>query len=440
MTHLIIILIYSAFIVSIYSLSSPKIAYKGNILAIFSMLLIILIYYQKLPSDIFIKSLIPLTLGAIVGIYSSKIKFKNLPQMIAILNGFGGLSSALIGISSFLLKNSNLTLLIFIISLGFITFFGSLASFISIANILKIKYYKTIKSISIISFFLILLTIPYLSYTNSISLFFIIFLSSLSGFCFTLPIGGADMPIIISMLNSLSGWTTVLIGIISKNTLLIITGTLIGASGAILSYIMLKSMGRNLLNVLFFTPKTQTKKNSRLSQINQASPKEVAFLLENSKKIIIVPGFGMATSSAEHELKTLSDILQNTYNVTVKFAIHPVAGRMPGHLNILLAEASIPDNIIYELKDINNDFQTADIALVVGANDITNPLAKTDSSSPIYRMPILEVEKATKIIFIKRSLAPGYSGIDNPLFYNNKTLMIFGNAKDILQQIISALE
>ncbi|MBR1949016.1 MAG: NAD(P)(+) transhydrogenase (Re/Si-specific) subunit beta, partial [Alphaproteobacteria bacterium] len=417
MQNLIQILIYSFFIISIFSLSSPKIAYRGNLLAISSMSILLITYYIKLPAHKLIIALIPLTLGAIISIYfSSKIKLKNLPQMIALLNGFGGLSSGLIGLTALFIKNLSSHLLIFIIILGFITFFGSIASYIRLNYTFSPVHPKLYKTISVISLVLIFLILNFYPLTTEKSLIAIVLLSSILGYSFILPIGGADMPIIISMLNSFSGWTTLLIGLITTNILLIITGTLIGSSGTILSYIMLKSMHKRLLDILF-SPPTPNSSGSSLSKINQASPSDVAFLLENASNIIIVPGFGLASSNAEHELKTLTDILTSMYSVNIKFAIHPVAGRMPGHLNILLAEASIPENLIYELKDINKDFKTTDIALVIGANDITNPLAKTDSSSPIYQMPILEVEEAKKIIIIKRSLSQGYSAIDNPLFY-----------------------
>ena len=440
MPNLIQILIYSFFIISIFSLSSPKIAYRGNLLAIFSMLILLITYFLKLPTPKLFIALIPLTLGATISIYfSTKIKLKNLPQMIALLNGFGGLSSGLIGLTAILTKSSPSALLIFIIILGFITFWGSLASYIRLNHTFSLPHPKLYKTISLISLLLIFIILNIYPPTYLKSLITIVLLSSILGFSFILPIVGADMPIIISLLNSFSGWTTLLIGLFTTNILLIITGTLIGASGSILSYIMLKSMNKTLLNILLPSP-TSTLSNASLSKVNQASPSDVAFLLENASNVIIVPGFGLASSNAEHELKNLTDILTSMYSVNIKFAIHPVAGRMPGHLNILLAEASIPDNQIYELKDINQDFKTTDIALVIGANDITNPLAKSDSSSPIYQMPILEVEEAKKIIIIKRSLSQGYSGIDNPLFYNSKTLMVFGDAKDVLKQIITKLE
>ena len=222
--------------------------------------------------------------------------------------------------------------------------------------------------------------------------------------------------------------------------MLIITGSIIGASGIILSYMMTKSMNRPLYNVLFPTFKTTQENITSQQNIQLGTPQDASFLMENANKIIIVPGYGMAVASAQHEIANMAKILQNKYNVDVKFAIHPVAGRMPGHMNVLLAEADVnPDNI-FELKDINQEFQTTDVAYVIGANDITNPIAKTKTDSPIYKMPILEVEQAKKILFVKRSLSSGYAGIDNPLFYNPKTLMLLGDAKEVTQKIVTELE
>ena len=256
-----------------------------------------------------------------------------------------------------------------------------------------------------------------------------------------LPVGGADMPVVISILNAFSGWATVGIGFSLSSTILIIIGTIIGFGGSILAFIMMRSMKRDLKNILtgsfimhhgssFISDKT----------VHIGSPEDAAFIMENSQKVIIVPGYGMAVAQAQFSLKNMFNILKEKYKVTVKFAIHPVAGRMPGHMNVLLAEAGIDYNDVFELNDINNEFSTTDVAYVIGANDITNPLAKTDSSSPIYQMPILDIEKAKTIFFVKRSLNQGYSGIDNPLFYAPNTIRLYGDAKQVSDEIVKQLE
>ncbi len=429
---------YCLFILAIHFLSTPKIAYKGNLIASIAMLIAIII---NIPHHHILFITISILSGAFVGlIFATRIKMQNLPQMVAILNGFGGLSAGLIGIAELKLLSYNPPLILFTIILGFITFSGSIASFHKLNNRFIFNP-KITKIISILSFLILcfLLFIPHKTSTNY--LIFIVATTLILGFSFIEPIGGADMPIIISILNSLSGWTTVLIGFNLNDYLLIITGTIVGSSGTILTYIMTKSMNRSLIKLLI--PKTNTKEtlyNQTSHFYNQANPTDAAFLMENAHKVIIVPGYGMASANAQHELVNLAEILKNKYNVDVKFAIHPVAGRMPGHMNVLLAEADADINTIFELKDINQEFQTTDVVYIIGANDITNPLAKTLKDSPIYQMPILDVEQAKKIIFVKRSLSPGYAGIDNPLFYNPKTLMLLGDAKEITKQIVAKLE
>lgn len=270
---------------------------------------------------------------------------------------------------------------------------------------------------------------------------FLSILSFILGITSIICIGGADMPIAISLLNAGSGIASSAVGFIIGNSLLIITGALVGASGVILSYIMSKAMNRSLNNILFGHSQKQTTSH----QINQkpiksTSPLDVAFILENAHKVIIVPGYGMAVAKAQHVLKQMAEILHNQYNVEVKFAIHPVAGRMPGHMNVLLAEAEVPYENIFELNEINHEFSTADVAYVIGANDITNPLAKQDTTSPIYGMPILDVNKAKTVIIVKRSMAHGYSNIENPLFYEDKTIMLFGDAQKVTTEIVNALQ
>ena len=441
MTDIILITIYSALIISIHYLSNPKIAYKGNIIAFFSVSLALIYNLIYLSATKLLISVFIISLGALIGIIlTNKTQTKSLPQNVALLNGLGGLSSTLISITELYLNNFSSPFILSIIYLGSITFTGSLASIIRLNNTPLLISTQKLKYLSLLLLLLTIANLIIFPHSSLIRLFTFIALSSLTGFIFVLSIGKADMPIIISLLNSLSGFITSFIGINTNSILLLITGTLIGASGAILTIIMTKSMNRSLFSVLFRHQTYSISSNSTQQNINKASPKDVAFLLENANKVIIVPGYGMAVSNAEDELKTLSDILTTKYNTDTKFAIHPIAGRMPGHLNVLLAKADIPLSQIYELKDINQEFKTADVAFIIGANDIINPRAQTDSTSPIYQMPILNAKDAKKIIFAKRSLSPGYSGIDNPLFYQENTLFLLGDAKEMTKKVIKELE
>ncbi|MBQ2884594.1 MAG: NAD(P)(+) transhydrogenase (Re/Si-specific) subunit beta [Alphaproteobacteria bacterium] len=440
MINYINILIYTLFILSINKLSYAKTAYKGNFYAICGMILALCIAIKDVNISHLPYLTISIILGALIGItYAKKVQMQNLPQMIALLNGFGGLSAGLIGIGEIITTTQTTFLHLFIVILGFITFSGSIASFIKLTSNIKLAEEKIIRTTNFFIFILALLSAYYTYKIDDNYLFPLVLSFSIWSFLFVLPIGGADAPIIISILNALSGWSTVLVGFSIYNPLLIITGSIIGSSGMILSHIMTKSMNRPLYNVLFPTKnisqETLTQQTSHLS-----TPNDVAFLMENANKIIIVPGYGMAVASAQHEIANMAKILQNKYHVDVKFAIHPVAGRMPGHMNVLLAEADVDTDNIFELKDINQEFQTTDVVYVIGANDITNPLAKTKIDSPIYKMPILEVEQAKRIIFVKRSMSSGYAGIDNPLFYSDKTLMLLGDAKEVTKKIVTELE
>ncbi len=399
-------------------------------------------------------AMIAMAVGGSIGILiAQRVSMTQLPEMVAGFHSLVGLSALLIDLAACfspeLFGICDYSGHIFASSLfeiglggaiGAVTFTGSIIAFMKLRGIYKGRSIPLSFNVALLS--LIVLSILAFVFSEDNSYFVVAtVLSLIFGITFIVPIGGADMPVVVSMLNSYSGWAASGIGFTLHNDLLIITGALVGASGAILSYIMCKGMNRSLFEVLFSTGENIVKsdENNDLNRsYKKGAPEDAAFLLKNASSVIIVPGYGMATSQAQHALKEMSDVLKKE-GVKVRYAIHPVAGRMPGHMNVLLAEANVPYEDVFELDEINNDFASCDVAFVVGANDVTNPAAKNDPSSSIYGMPILEVSKAKTVLFLKRSMNAGYAGVDNELFYAPNTMLLLGDAKKTTEEIIKVL-
>lgn len=436
------------FILSIRGLASPKTAREGNLLGMAGMLIaIVTTLYSPLVSDIAL-TIGVIIVGGMIGTYSAlHVKMTSLPQMIAAFNGLGGLSAVLISLAEIIAGSPAYLEASLGLIIGAVAFSGSMIAFAKLQGLISAKalvfpfqqFLNLVLAVAAVT-----LCIMFIRSGNHELFFWLAGIAILLGFLLILPIGGADMPVVISVLNSYSGWAAVGIGFSLNNVLLIIVGAIVGASGAILSYIMVKAMNRSLLSVMLGGFGAETHQASAAGTAGKiaktGNPQDAAFIMENANKVIIVPGYGMAVAQAQHVLREMADDLRKLYDVKVMFAIHPVAGRMPGHMNVLLAEANVPYEDVYELEDINREFATADVAYVIGANDVTNPLAKTDPESPIYGMPVLDVGKAKTVFFVKRSLASGYSGVENPLFFADNTIMLYGDAKVVTEEIVGALE
>lgn len=425
------VIIIALFVLALKNFSTIKTAKRGYIYATLGLCLSAIYSFPNQNIGIIIFTLL---LGGLIGYFISyKINMKNLPQLVAGFHSLVGLASVLINCAIY--TTGTKWQIAIGTSIGGITFSGSLLACLKLCGYFKnIKINKLVTSII---FFCILMTYCGFVFYDNLYFIFLLISSLLFGVLFILPIGGADMPVIVSCLNSISGWTAACLGLAISNTILIVIGSLVGTSGAILSHIMCCGMNRSLKDVLFTKDnKLENDNNVKpMGNIQICNTEDAGYLLQTANSVIIVPGYGMATSQAQHALKGLLDKLK-TKNISVKFAIHPVAGRMPGHMNVLLAEAHINDEDVFNLTEINNEFSSTDVVLVVGANDITNPAAQEDPHSAIYGMPILEVWKANTVIVIKRSLNPGYSGIDNLLFYKPNTLMLLGDAKQIINQLL----
>ena len=447
------------FILALRGLSSPETSRQGNFFGVLGMVIAITVTFLSIGnfSSGFIYVLIFLLIGGLIGTFIAyKIPMTAMPELVAGFHSLVGLAAVFVAISAFLnpeafnlgspgnIKLGSLIEMSIGAVVGAITFSGSIIAFLKLRGIMSGSPI-TFRGQHLLNA-LILISIIVLTYllcsTQSSNLFWtLLAVSFLIGFLLIVPIGGADMPVVISMLNSYSGWAAAGIGFTLENSALIITGALVGSSGAILSYIMCKGMNRSFFNVIlggFGATEQSLSKDNEKKPVKSGNAEDAAFLMKNASSVIIVPGYGMAVAQAQHALREMVDTLKKN-DIKVTYAIHPVAGRMPGHMNVLLAEANVPYDEVFELEEINNDFANADVAFVIGANDVTNPVAKTDPQSPIYGMPVLDVEKCKSVLFVKRSLSPGYAGIDNELFYRDNTLMLFADAKKMTEDIIKNL-
>ncbi len=440
------------FIVGLKRLSSPDTARDGNLIAAFGMgfaIVVTLLYPMEGNGNNYIWIAGGLLMGSLVGLIAAKrVVMTAMPEMVSLFNGLGGASTMLITIVEFYnypddqsLLNGQMITTDFALFVGCISFTGSLIAFGKLQGFLRDswvlpfpKFVNMVLLIAIVGLSIFLLNLPSLDFNYVLLL---LVLSLIYGITFVTPIGGGDMPVVISLLNSFTGLGAALAGLIYSNQVMLVGGILVGASGTILTILMCQAMNRSLFNVLIggFTSTSLAVGGSREEVVKEASLADLAIQLKYSKKVYIVPGYGLAVAQAQHLCSELDNLLE-AEGVTVKYAIHPVAGRMPGHMNVLLAEANVPYPKLIDLEDANKDFPSTDVVLVIGANDVVNPAAKEDPSSPIYGMPILDVELAKSIVILKRSMNPGYAGIQNQLFFGERSRMLFGDAKSSLQKLV----
>ena len=450
------------FILALRGLSSPDTSRQGNYFGIIGMIIAIVVTFLSIGdfSTSLIIVIIFLLIGGAIGAFIAfKIPMTAMPELVAGFHSLVGLAAVFVAIAAFLnpaafnlgivgsIKLASLIEMSIGAAVGAITFSGSIIAFLKLKGIMSGSpiTFTGQHFLNLALGITIFVLVFYLCKIQSENIFWaIIVVSFLVGVLLIIPIGGADMPVVISMLNSYSGWAAAGIGFTLENTALIITGALVGSSGAILSYIMCKAMNRSFVSVILggfgadnSSEAIKDKKDQK--PVKNGNAEDAAFLMKNASSVIIVPGYGMAVAQAQHALREMVDKLKKN-DIKVTYAIHPVAGRMPGHMNVLLAEANVPYDEVFELEDINNDFANSDVAFVIGANDVTNPVAKTDPKSPIFGMPVLDVEKCKSVLFVKRSLSPGYAGIDNELFYKDNTLMLFADAKKMTEDIVKNLD
>ncbi|MCC6983759.1 MAG: NAD(P)(+) transhydrogenase (Re/Si-specific) subunit beta [Bauldia sp.] len=449
------------FILALRGLSNPETARSGNLFGMVGMTIAVVTTLVRVNPGTVGWVLIVLAIGiggGIGAVAARRVAITQMPQLIAAFHSLVGLAAVLVAWGAFLapaafgigipgeIHMESLIEMSLGVAVGAVTVTGSVIAFLKLDGrmsgapiLLPMRHLINIGLLVA----LVLLIVLFVQ-TQNVFVFFLITAVSLAiGLLLIIPIGGADMPVVVSMLNSYSGWAAAGIGFTLGNTALIITGALVGSSGAILSYIMCKGMNRSFISVIlggFGGETTGPAGDAGPAQpVKQGSAEDAAYILKNANRVIIAPGYGMAVAQAQHAVREMADRLKE-HGVEVKYAIHPVAGRLPGHMNVLLAEANVPYDEVFELSDINNEFPQADVAFVIGANDVTNPAAKENPASPIYGMPVLEVWKAGTVMFVKRSLSSGYAGIDNSLFYRDNTMMLFGDAKKMVENIIKSLD
>ncbi|MFH1851554.1 MAG: NAD(P)(+) transhydrogenase (Re/Si-specific) subunit beta [Candidatus Neomarinimicrobiota bacterium] len=446
------------FIMGLKQLSHPKTAPAGNRTAAIGMLIAIvatLVYRDVIDYTLIIAGIV---LGSATGAYAAKkVEMTAMPQMVAIFNGFGGGASVLVAAAEFYrqvsgagdLSGFTMTTIGLSIIIGGITFTGSIVAFAKLQGIMRgapilFKGQQVVNSLLLLATLVLAVLAVLAAATAGNYILGIIVVALILGYMFVIPIGGADMPVVISLLNSFSGIAAAATGFVLSNNALIISGSLVGASGIILTNIMCKGMNRTIWNVLFagfggedFAPGAGAVVTTK--PVKSYEPEDTVVIFENARQVIIVPGYGMAVAQAQHAVHELEKVLEKK-GVKVKYAIHPVAGRMPGHMNVLLAEANVSYDNLYDLDQINPEFEQTEVALVIGANDVVNPAARHDKSSPIYGMPILDVDRAQTVFVLKRSMNPGFAGIENELFYNDNTIMLFGDAKDTVSKLVAELK
>ncbi len=446
------------FIMALRGLSSPRTARMGNIYGIVGMVIAVVTTLAAPNVLSFTMILLGMVIGGAIGtVIALKIEMTALPQLVAAFHSLVGLAAVFVAAAAFYepaaygigvagdIAVASLVEMSIGTAIGAITFTGSIVAFAKLQGLVSGAPVVFSGQHALNAFLGLLLIglVVWLCGEESKMLFWaIVLLSGAIGLLIIIPIGGADMPVVISMLNSYSGWAACGIGFTLSNPALIVTGALVGSSGAILSYIMCKGMNRSFFNVILGGFGGEDATAGIVAEgdktVRQGSADDAAFIMKNAGSVIIVPGYGMAVAQAQHALREMAEILK-AEGIKVSYAIHPVAGRMPGHMNVLLAEANVPYDEVFELDSINRDFASTDVAFVIGANDVTNPVAKTDPTSPIYGMPILDVENAGTVLFVKRSLSPGYAGVDNVLFYRDNTMMLFDDAKAMCEGIVNAL-